>query len=110
MMAAFLEPPEIDAASLALEAIGDVGPGGHYFSTPHTMERYERAFYAPLLSDWRNFETWQEDGGVDATRRANRIWKQILADYQPPPLDPAIDEALQAYVDRRTAEGGVPAD
>jgi trimethylamine--corrinoid protein Co-methyltransferase len=110
MMAEFLKPPEIDAASLALEAIRDVGPGGHYFSTAHTMERYERAFYAPLLSDWRNFETWLEDGGVDATRRANRIWKQILADYQPPPLDPAIDEALQAYVDRRTAEGGVPAD
>jgi len=110
MMAKFLEPPEIDAASLALEAIRDVGPGGHYFSTAHTMERYERAFYAPLLSDWRNFETWLEDGGVDATRRSNRIWKQILADYQPPPLDPAVDEALQAYVDRRTAEGGVPAD
>jgi trimethylamine---corrinoid protein Co-methyltransferase len=107
MMAEFLRPPEIDTASLALEAIRDVGPGGHYFSTPHTLARYERAFYAPLLSDWRNFETWSEDGAVDATGRANRIWKRILADYEPPPLDPAIDEELQAYVDRRTAEGGV---
>jgi len=110
MMAEFLRPPAIDAGSLALEAIRDVGPGGHYFGTAHTLERYEHAFYAPLLSDWRNFETWSEDGSVDATQRANRIWKQILADYEPPPLDPAIDEELQAYVDRRTAEGGVPAD
>jgi trimethylamine--corrinoid protein Co-methyltransferase len=110
MMAEFLKPPEIDAGSLALEAIRDVGPGGHYFSTPHTLERYEHAFYAPLLSDWRNFETWSEDGSVDATHRANRIWKQILADYEPPPLDPAVDEELQAFVDRRTAEGGVSAD
>jgi len=110
MMTAFLTPPEIDSSTLALEAIRDVGPGGHFFSTPHTLERYERAFYAPLLSDWRNFETWSEDGGVDATHRANRIWQQILADYEPPPLDPAIDEELQAYVDRRKAEGGVPPD
>jgi trimethylamine--corrinoid protein Co-methyltransferase len=110
MMAEFLKPPEIDAGSLALEAIRDVGPGGHFFSTPHTLERYEHAFYAPLLSDWRNFETWSEDGSLDATQRANRIWKQILADYERPPLDPAIDEELQAFVDRRTAEGGVSAD
>ncbi len=47
-----------------------MGSGGHYFSTPHTLERYESAFYAPLLSDWRNFETWSEDGPVDATQRA----------------------------------------
>ena len=110
MMAEFLRPPEIDAGSLALEAIRDVGPGGHFFSTPHTLERYEHAFYAPLLSDWRNFETWSEDGSVDATQRANRICKQILADFEPPPLDPAIDDELQAFVDRRTAEGGVSAD
>jgi trimethylamine--corrinoid protein Co-methyltransferase len=84
-----------------------VGPGGHYFSTRHTLERYESAFYAPLLSDWRSFETWSEDGSVDATQRANRIWKQLLAEYQPPPLDPAIDEELQAFIDRRKAEGGL---
>ena len=47
---------------------------------------------------------------MDATQRANRIWKQILKDYEPPPLDPAIDEELQAFVDRRKAEGGVKAD
>ncbi len=110
MMAEFLRPPVIDAGSLALEAIRDVGPGGHYFSTQHTLERYESAFYAPMLSDWRNFETWSEDGSVDATWRANRIWKRLLKDYEAPPLDPAVDEELQAFVARRKAEGGVSAE
>jgi trimethylamine--corrinoid protein Co-methyltransferase len=63
-----------------------------------------------LLSDWRNFETWSEDGSADATQRASRIWKRLLADYQPPPLDPAIDEELQAFIDRRKAEGGLKGD
>jgi trimethylamine--corrinoid protein Co-methyltransferase len=87
-----------------------VGSGGYYFSTPHTLKRYESAFCAPLLSDWRNFETWSEDGPVDSTQRASRIWKRLLADHQPPPLDPAIDEELQAFIDRRKAEGGLKGD
>jgi len=109
-MAAFLEPLEVDDATLGLDAIRDVGPGGHFFGTAHTLERYETAFYRPMLSDWRNFETWSEDGAKDATTRANRIWKQLLADYEQPPLDPAIDEELTAFVARRTAEGGAPAE
>jgi trimethylamine--corrinoid protein Co-methyltransferase len=61
-----------------------------------------------MVSDWRNFESWREAGALDAAQRANRIWTQLLADYTPPPLDPAIDEALRDYVARRKAEGGVP--
>ena len=57
-----------------------------------------------MLSDWRNFETWQEDGERTATQRANRIWKQLLAEYEPPPLDPGAAEALDAFVDRRKRE------
>ena len=68
------------------------------------MARYETAFYRPLLSDWRNFETWHEDGARTATERANRIWKQLLAEAQPPTLDPAIREALDAFLARRTRE------
>ena len=70
----------------------------------HTMERYENAFYQPILSDWRNFETWQEDGGHNATQRANTIWKQLLQEYQKPPIDAAIEEELQAYMARRKQE------
>lgn len=83
MIAAFLEPLEIDDE--AVEAIREVGPGSHFFQASHTLARYEHAFYTPLLSDWRNFETWSEDGAKDATMRANRTWKALLAAYEPPP-------------------------
>ncbi len=108
MIAAFLDPLETDADALALDAIREVGPGSHFFQAAHTMARYESAFYAPLLSDWRNFETWQEDGALDATRRANRLWKELLAAYEPPPLDEAVAEEIAAFVARRKEEGGVP--
>ncbi|MGH6961366.1 MAG: trimethylamine methyltransferase family protein, partial [Dongiaceae bacterium] len=109
MMAEFLRPLEINDDTLGLDAIAEVGPGGHFFGSPHTMERYETAFYAPMVSDWRNFETWREAGAVDAAHKANAIWKQLLAGYQAPPLDPAIDEALKEFVAKRKQEGGVGA-
>ncbi len=110
MMAEFLKPLDTSEPELALEAMRDVGPGGHYFGTPHTLERYENAFYTPILSDWRNFETWRDHGSVDATTRAHRIYKDLIASYQPPPLDPAIDEELDEFVQKRKAEGGVTQD
>ncbi|MCH7943308.1 MAG: trimethylamine methyltransferase family protein [Proteobacteria bacterium] len=108
MMAAFLEPLVVDDATLGLEAMADVGPGGHFFGTAHTLERYETAFYVPMVSDWRNFETWEESGSLSATQRANTIWKQMLADYEQPAMDQAIAEELDAFVAKRSEEGGVP--
>ncbi len=107
-MARLLEPPRIDDAELGLDAIADVGPGGHFFGSAHTLERYESAFYQPFLSDWRNFETWQQDGARTATERANRIWKQLLAEYEAPPLDPGLVEALDDFISRRKHELTVP--
>jgi trimethylamine--corrinoid protein Co-methyltransferase len=104
MITAYLEPIDVDEAALAVEAIAEVGHGGHFFGSRHTMERYESAFYTPLVSDWRNFESWTEAGSVDATERAHRIWRRLLDDYQQPPLDAAIDEALTAFVARRKHE------
>lgn len=104
MMSEVLSPLAVGEAELGLEAIAEVGPGGHFFAAAHTLERYETAFYRPLLSDWRNFETWQEDGARTATERANAIWKQLLAAAEPPALDPAVDEALEAFVERRRLE------
>lgn len=104
MMAEYLTPLEVNEDTIGLSAIEEVGPGGHFFGAAHTLERYEKAFYTPLVSDWRNFETWQESGGLSATQRANTLWKQLLEDYEQPPLDPAIDEALGAYVARRKEE------
>jgi trimethylamine--corrinoid protein Co-methyltransferase len=104
MMAEVLQPLEVSEGSLGLDAIAEVGPGGHFFGTAHTLERYETAFYEPLVSDWRNFETWQADGSRTATERANGLWKRLLAEAVPPPLDPAIAEALDAFVERRKRE------
>jgi trimethylamine--corrinoid protein Co-methyltransferase len=104
MMADFLKPVAVDDGSLGLAAIRDVGPGGHFFGTAHTMERYETAFYTPMLSDWRNYESWAEAGGEDATQRATRIWQQLLAEYEAPPLDDSVAEALDAFVAKRKEE------
>ncbi len=110
MVAAMLAPLEVTADTLAMEAMRDVGPGGHFFGTPHTQARYRDAFYAPLLSDWRNHESWVEAGRPDAMGKAGRLWKEILATYEPPPLDPGVAEELDAFVARRKAEGGVKTD
>ena len=110
MVAEFLDPLVIDDATLALDAVRDVGPGGHFFGTPHTQARYRDAFYAPILSDWRNFESWQEAGSPTAMEKANGIWKECLAAYEAPPIDPGIAEALGDYVARRKAEGGFKTD
>lgn len=101
MVGEWLQPIEISDDAIGLEAIAEVGHGGHFFGSPHTMQRYEHAFYSPLVSDWRNFETWSETGSHDATTRANRIWRRLLDEYEPPALDPAVDEALVEYVAHR---------
>jgi len=106
MVAASLEPFEVNKETLALDAIREVGPGGHFFGSAHTLERYETAFYAPLVSNWDNHETWLEAGSVSTEQRANQIWKQMLKEYQQPPIDPGIDEALQDYVARRKIKIG----
>jgi trimethylamine---corrinoid protein Co-methyltransferase len=110
MVAEFLTPLDTSEDALAVDAIRSVGPGGHFFGTPHTQSRYKNAFYAPIISDWRNFETWTEAGSPTAVERANKIWKERLATYEEPYMDPAIREELNAFVDKRKAEGGAPTD
>ncbi len=106
MMAEYLRPIVMNDDELALDAIAEVGPGGHHFGTSHTLARYESAFYTPIVSNRQNFEAWQEAGSIDAAKRANFIWKQLLTEYQQPALDAAIDEALADYVARRKLELG----
>ncbi len=99
-----LKPVDVSDEELAVDAIMGVEPGGHFFGEAHTLERFEDAFYQPMVSDWRNYETWQEDGSRTATERANTVWKHLLESYEPPDMEPAIDEALQDYVARRSRE------
>ena len=108
MFAEMFQPVGADATDIALEAVAEVGPGGHFFGCAHTMERYRSAFYAPLVSDWRNYGSWHEDGAKTATQRASEIWQSTLDRYVAPARDPAIVEALDAYVARRSSEGGAP--
>jgi trimethylamine---corrinoid protein Co-methyltransferase len=106
MMMEFLKPIVVDEQELGFDAIKGVPTGGHFFGEPHTMERYEHAFYRPLVSNWQNYENWQLGGGKDATQRATDIWKQALKEYEEPAMDPAIREALDDYVTRRRTEIG----
>jgi trimethylamine---corrinoid protein Co-methyltransferase len=105
-MIEFLRPIRWDADELGFDAIRDVPAGGHFFGSAHTMARYERAFYQPMLSDWRSYENWEMAGAKDAADRATVLWQQALADYVEPPMDPAIREELEAYVARRKEEIG----
>lgn len=104
MMIETFKPIVVDDDELALSAMAEVAPGGHHFGTAHTLARYETAFYSPLVSDRQNFESWQENGSVNAAGRANGIWKTLLRDYEKPTIDESIEEALNSYVARRKEE------
>ena len=110
MVSEFLSPLETNEDALGLEAIREVGPGGHFFGAQHTLQRYSNAFYAPLISDWRNNQQWLAAGKPVAWQKANTLWKQALAEYREPPMDPGIREELDAFVARRLEEGGQPTD
>jgi trimethylamine--corrinoid protein Co-methyltransferase len=100
-MMEFLTPIAVNEGELALDALGRVPTGGHFFGDAHTLERYSTAFYQPMLSNWQNYEAWQESGGLDATARATRLWKKALEEYQQPAMEPDRLEALEAYVATR---------
>lgn len=110
MVAEYLKPIAVDEEEVALTAMMQAGHGGHFFGTEHTQERFREAFYSPMISDWRNFETWTEAGSPSAVEHANRLYKQILAEYEPPYIDPAVREELDDFVNRRIREGGVKTD
>ena len=106
MMQAYHRPLTVDRETLALDAIREVGPAGHFFGTAHTLGRYRDAFYSPMVSNWDSYDAWREKGSKPAEQRANEIWKSLLADYVQPPIDPGVDEALRDYRDRRKRESG----
>ena len=109
-LAAYHQPVGVSEEDLAVEAIREVGPSGHFLGAEHTKARYKTAFYSPFLSDWSNFETWEEGGSVETARRANRLFRRLLDEYQLPPMDPGTLEALTAFVEKRRAAGGAPTD
>jgi trimethylamine--corrinoid protein Co-methyltransferase len=110
MMQTFLEPLGVDPDTLALDAIADVGPGGHFFGTQHTQDRYQNAFYSPLISDWRNFESWEEAGSPTADQKAAELVPTFLQEYQQPALPDDARASIDEFLGRRVADGGVATD
>lgn len=110
MVAHWLTPLDVDADALGLDAIREVGPGGHFFGAAHTQSRYKTAFYKPMVSDWRNYESWEEAGSPDTATRAAKVVKDLIAAHEDPPMDDAIRAELDDFVARRVAEGGVATD
>jgi len=109
-VAKFLQPLIIDDANLALDAITEVGPGGHFFGAAHTQERYRDAFFKPAISDWRNYEAWEEAGSPTSLDHAERLVAQRLAQWEAPAVADDRRAELDEFVARRVAEGGVETD
>jgi trimethylamine--corrinoid protein Co-methyltransferase len=84
-----------------MDAIREVGPGSHFLGCAHTQANFQTAFYRSSIADNNSYEQWEAEGALDASQRANKIFKRILADYQAPDLDPAIDEALLEFIARK---------
>jgi trimethylamine---corrinoid protein Co-methyltransferase len=110
MVKSFLQPIDMTEDALGLDAIREVGPGGHFFGAQHTLARYANAFYEPIISDWRNNQQWQLAGSPDAFKKANHVYKQALANYEEPYMDAGHRDAMNAFVEQRIRQGGVPTD
>ncbi|UWQ91890.1 trimethylamine methyltransferase family protein [Rhodobacteraceae bacterium M382] len=97
----FLKGLPFDDEAFAMDAFGEVGPGGHFFGCGHTMRHYQDAFYDAVLSDKQNFETWSDRGSQDMVQRANQKWKRDLEQYEAPILDPAVNDELLSFMAKR---------
>ena len=101
MMQTFLSGVDMSENGQAMDAIREVGPGKHFLGCAHTQANFETAFYRSSLADNNSFEQWEAEGAKDANQRATEAAQRLLKAYEPPPLDPAIDEALLDYIERR---------
>jgi trimethylamine--corrinoid protein Co-methyltransferase len=106
LLQAQFAPLEIDEASLAFDAHLEVGQGGHFFGAQHTLERFRDCFWRPTVASTENFDRWTKNGSLDHAARASRRWKNLLAGYEQPPLDEAVEEELLEFVERQAAEAG----
>lgn len=108
MLSEMCTRPGGDAAEIGFDALADVEPGGHFFATQHTMDRYAEAFYAPLNADLTNYGSWEAAGAQRADKRATAIWQDLLRTFKPPPSSAGVAESLAPYIEARTKAGGAP--
>ena len=101
MMEILLGGVDLSENGQAMDAIREVGPGVHFLGCEHTQKNFKTAFYRSPITDNNSFEQWESEGSLDHAQRANRRWKKVLTEYQPPAIDPAIDEALLDFIQQR---------
>jgi trimethylamine--corrinoid protein Co-methyltransferase len=104
MMQVFLKGIPLDEEGMALDAFDEIGPGGYFFGAAHTMRHFRDAFYRPIVADVQNYIRWENKGAKTAEVRASEVWKKWLREYEQPPMDPAVRDALRDYVARRKRE------
>ena len=104
MIEVFLSGVDDSENGQAMAALREVGPGNHFLGCDHTQANFETAFYRSSTADNNSFEQWQAEGALDAAKRANKMWKSTLAEYEAPPIDPGINEALIDFIKRRKSE------
>jgi trimethylamine--corrinoid protein Co-methyltransferase len=108
MIAELAAKPDGSASEIGWDALADVQPGGHFFATAHTMERYQTAFYAPLVADLSNFGAWEDGGRQTSADRATAIWQRTLAQFRVPETGISAKDRLAPVVEAWTREGGAP--
>jgi trimethylamine--corrinoid protein Co-methyltransferase len=101
MMHVLAQGIDLSENGQAMDALREVGPGGHFLGCAHTQANFETAFYRSGVADNNSVEQWEAEGRKDAPQRANAIWKKMLAEYEAPPLDPGLDEALQEFIRKK---------
>jgi trimethylamine--corrinoid protein Co-methyltransferase len=106
MIEVFLSGVDASENGQAMDALATVGPGNHFLGCEHTQANFETAFYRSTTADNNSFEQWQSEGALDAAQRANNTWKKMLAEYEAPPIDEGMDEALREFV--MTKKNAVP--
>jgi trimethylamine--corrinoid protein Co-methyltransferase len=103
MMQALAGGIDLSENGQAMDAVREVGPGNHFLGCAHTQANFQTAFFRSSIADNNSLEQWEEEGSKDAALRANALYKKMLAEYEAPPLDPAIDEALTAFIETKKA-------
>jgi trimethylamine---corrinoid protein Co-methyltransferase len=103
MMAAFAAGVDLSPNGQAVDAIIENGPGQHFLGTAHTLANFETAFFRSSMADNNSFEQWEAEGSLETTNRANAAWKKMLAEYEAPPIDDAVDEELRDWIERKKA-------
>lgn len=108
MLAEMSFPTDGSSDAIGWDALADVGPGGHFFATQHTMDRYDTEFYAPIVADLQNHGSWEKAGAKTSAERATDVWKKVLADFTPPTTGAEAAERLAPFIEAKTKAGGAP--